>query len=188
MEPFYQHQYTEPKSRNIMSEAIIKKIAEAKEKHKKGEVVFDHEQGDRHLFEWLEEHLERAKGRKHNDVLIHLATIGKAMEERPDETIKLTINDKEVRIALFLARVFEDIGTIWYLQDLSMTTLRKTKQKELKRIEQEIKSQKNKRPREEEETEVPQKKTKFAEFEVDFEFEKWLDGENEFLEGLGREA
>ena len=65
---------------------------------------------------------------------------------------------REVRIALFLARVFEDIGAIWYLQDLSMTTLRKTKQKELDRIEQEIKSQKNKRPREEEETEVPQRR------------------------------
>ena len=31
------------------------------------------------------------KKRKYNDILVHLATIGKAMEENPDETIELTI-------------------------------------------------------------------------------------------------
>jgi hypothetical protein len=41
-----------------------------------------------------------------------------------------------------------------------------------------------KRKREEEPTEQPSKKQKFSEFEIDTDFEKWLNDEQEFLEGI----
>src|SRR5665213_1009372 len=184
MEPSCLHQYTEPKSRNIMSEAIKKKIHEAKEKLANGGYFVNQAQGDLDLFKWLEICLERAKKRKHNDVLVHLATIGKAMEANKEKTIGLTIYQREVRIALFLAQAFEDISAIWYLEDLMMETLRHTKEKELNRIVQEIKSESKKRTREEDKDETERKKPRLIEFEVDPDFEDWLKGDRKFLEGL----
>ena len=63
-----------------------------------------------------------------------------------------------------------------------MHTLRKTKGKEMKRIIQELASKK--RTREEDEDEVPRKKQKQAEFEIDPDFEEWLNGEREFIDGI----
>ena len=175
MEPSCLHQYTEPKSRNIMSGAIEQKIREAKEKYAQGEGVFNQEQEDSDLFKWLETCLERAKKRKYNDILVHLATIGKAMENRPTEDIELTLSKSEVRIAVFMAIAFEDPAAIWFLQDLTIDTLRKTKGREYKRILANLKTEK----------ERPMKKQKTSEWEIDDEeFEKWLNGENEFLEGV----
>ena len=114
-----------------MSEAIEKKIREAKEKYANGGDFYNQEQGDKNLFKWLEECLERAKGRKNNDIMVHLATIGKAMDNHPDETIELTLSKKEVHIAVFLARAFEDISTIWFLEDLTMQNLRHTRRENL---------------------------------------------------------
>ena len=114
---------------------------------------------------------ERAKKRKHNDVLVHLATIGKAIEANKERMIGLAICRREVRIALFLVWAFKDISAIWYLEDLMMETLRHTKKKELNRIVQEIKSEPNKRTREEDEDETERKKPRLIEFEVDPDFE-----------------
>ena len=185
MEPFYQTQSTDPKSRSTMSEAIEKKIQEAKKRHATGEEFYNQEQGDKNLFKWLEECLERAKGRKNNDIMVHLATIGKAMDNHPDATIELTLSKKEVHIAVFLARAFEDISAIWFLEDLTMQNLRHTKKKELDRILSNLEKKPSlKRPREEEPNEVPSKKQKFPEFEIDPDFEGWLNGEREFIEGV----
>src|SRR5277367_1100643 len=103
IEPFYQPQFTNPKSRNTMSEAIEKKIREAKEKYANGENFYNQEQGNKDLFKWLEECLERAKRRKYNDIMVHLTTIGKAMDNNLNETIELTLSKKEVHLAVFLA-------------------------------------------------------------------------------------
>ena len=177
-----------------MSEAIERKIREAKKKYANRENFYNHEQGDENLFDWLQECLERAKKRKYNDILVHLATIGKAMEENPDKTIGLTMHHKEVDIAIFLARSFEDLSAIWYLEDLTMETLRKTKSREFNRIIQNMKKDEHpiivktpptlKRQREEELDEAPSKKQKFPEFEIDPDFEGWLTGEQEYLEGI----
>ena len=117
-----------------MSAAIEKKIQQAKERYTTGIGIFDQEQGDKDLFKWLKDYLERAKKRKNNDILVYLATIGKAMEENPDETIELTLHHQEVRIAVFLASTFEDLSAIWYLEDLTMETLRRTKNREFNHI------------------------------------------------------
>ena len=79
-----------------MSAAIEKNICEAKKKYTTRIGIFDQEQGDKDLFKQLKDCLERAKKRKNNDILVHLATIGKAMEENPDETIELTLYHQEV--------------------------------------------------------------------------------------------
>ena len=184
MEPFYQPQSTEPKSRSTMSEAIEKKIRAAKEKHANGENFYNHEQGDKDLFDWLEECLERAKKRKYNDILVHLTTIGKAMEENPDKTIGLTLHHKEVEIAVFMARAFEDLSAIWYLEDLTMDTLRKTKNREFNCIIKNLKKDEHLIVVETLPDEEPSKKQKFTEFEIDPDFEGWLNGEHEFIEGL----
>ena len=165
-----------------MSDALKKKIIEAKEKYAAGESFINQEQGDLDLFKWLEKRLESAKERKYNEILVHLAAIGKAMEDHQRETIGLTISAQEVKIAVFLAKVFEDHAAIWFLQDVTMHTLRKTKGKEMKRIIQELASKK--RTREEDEDEVPRKKQKQAEFEIDPDFEEWLNGEREFINGI----
>jgi hypothetical protein len=168
-----------------MSEAIEKKIREAKEKHANKENFYNQEQGDKDLFKWLEECLDRAKRRKYNDIMVHLATIGKAMDNHPDETIGLTLSKKEVHLAVFLARAFEDISAIWFLDDLTMQNLRHTKKREFDRIIRNLKEKPSlKRPREEEPDEVPSKKQKFTEFEIDSDFEGWLTGEQEYLEGI----
>jgi hypothetical protein len=177
-----------------MSAAIKTKVLEAKQRLANNENFYDQKQGDENLFAWLEKCLENAKGRKSNDVLVHLATIGKAMEDHADETIPLTLHHKEVRIAIFLARAFEDLSAIWYLRDLTINTLRKTKQREFDRILQELKETHEpetvllaiptKRKREEDSEEQPSKKQKFSEFEIDTDFEKWLNDEQEFLEGI----
>ena len=106
------------------------------------------------------------------------------MEANKEETIGLTIRQREVRIALFLAQAFEDISAIWYLEDLTMETLRYTKEKELNRIIQEIKSESKKRTREEDEDEIERKKPRLIEFKVDPDFKDWLKGDRKFLKGI----
>ena len=177
-----------------MTDKIKNKILEAKQRFAEGYEFHDQDQGeDQDLWEWLEGCLQKAKERRNNDVLVHLALIGKAMEERPDETIPLTLHHQEVQVALFLARAFKDITAVWYLKDLSYHSLRKISQRKFYKILHDLEEPEDtevlaailaKRSREENLDQQPSKKQKFTEFELNEDFDRWLRGENEFLEGI----
>src|SRR5947209_19358927 len=103
------------------------------------------------------------------------------MEERLTEMILLTLHHQEVYIALFLARAFKDISTIWYLKDLTLSTLKRQSNRKFYKILRDLEEEgqpkeamiaiPTKRNHEEEYSDQPEsKRWKFGEFELDEDF------------------
>ena len=140
------------------------------------------------LFRQLEGNFETVKRRKHNETLIHLALIGLAMEKHKEETIPLTLSHRDVKVAIFLAKAFPNVDTIWYLMDVSPENIKDLKQNYLNLILKELGDKKkttlplNGKRRLGEETSFSTKK--ICTTWDDQDFEEWLNGDKEFLDGL----
>ena len=124
---------------NAQATKIKKSIFAAIDAHAAGTIFIHSAEEGQNFISQLEENLEEVKRRMYNETLLYYALIGHALGKiKEGELVPLKMKKRGIKTSLFLAEVFPDIQTIWYLRDLSPTDISEQRTKHLNEITKEV--------------------------------------------------
>ena len=110
----------------------------------------------------LERNFRQTERQRYNGMLYQLAMIGQELARRTNP--RPTIYNRLVKVAQFMAKVFpEDLTAIWYIQGISPPDIYACRKEDLDQLSERL---------------------KVSEWDLADEFQEWLNGTREYLEGV----